>query len=333
MTSKTPARVPVACSLGKRPEFVEWMKARVKDDRLLFRRVELRVPLDDPSVDRVLADAVVFAAYRFTEREFALAPRLQWLHLGLAGVDSAMFPAIKKSKIRVTSSRGLHDETVPQAAWAFVLSFATGLHEGYCQKHERCWDRKAIVLNRTPLSRQRILIIGAGRIGSEIARLAKQAGMEVWGVRRSRQERPSALFDRLLTPPKMKAALAHADYVVLSTPGGQGTEKLIGAAELKAMKPTAYLVNVARGSVVDEAALVSALRNGQIAGAGLDVFEQEPLPENHAFYSLPNVAMTPHTSGDTADYAYRAAEIFLTNLRRFLSGRPLINQIDKRKGY
>ena len=309
------------------------MKARVKEDRLLSRRVELRLPLDEPSVDRVLADAVVFASYRFTEREFALAPRLQWLHLGLAGVDSAMFPAMRKSKIRVTSSRGLHDETVPLAAWAFVLSFATGLHEGYCQKHERCWDRKAIVLNRTPLSRQKILIIGAGRIGSGIARLAKQAGMEVWGVRRSKSKRPSALFDHLLNPPKLKAALAQADYVVLSTPGGQETEKLIGAAELKEMKPTAYLINVARGSVVDEPALVDALRNGQIAGAGLDVFEQEPLPESHPLYALPNVAMTPHTSGDTPDYAYRAAELFLVNLRRFLTGRPLVNQVDKRKGY
>jgi phosphoglycerate dehydrogenase-like enzyme len=108
---------------------------------------------------------------------------------------------------------------------------------------------------------------------------------------------------------------------------------MFGAAELARMKPSAHLINMARGSVVKEKALISALRKNQIAGAGLDVFATEPLPKTHPFYTMPNVAMTPHTSGDTADYAQRAAELFLTNLRRYLSGRPLLNVVDKRQGY
>jgi phosphoglycerate dehydrogenase-like enzyme len=333
MTAKAITRIPVVCNLGKRPEFLEWIAERVSADRLLSRRVEFRLPLGDAARDAALADAEVCAAYRFSERLLACAPNLKWLHLGLAGVDAAMFPAMTRSKIKLTSSRGLHDETVPQAAWAFVLSFATGLHEGYRQKHEQRWDRKAIVLKRTPLSQQRLLIIGTGRIGSGIARLARQSGMEVWGVRRSQSQGTLPHFDRVMTLRGLRTALRQADYVVLATPGGPGTANLIGAAELKQMKPTACLINIARGSVIDETALVAALRSGQIAGAGLDVFAEEPLPENHPLYSLPNVAFTPHTSGDTADYSYRAAELFLSNLRRYLSGRPLVNVIDKRKGY
>jgi phosphoglycerate dehydrogenase-like enzyme len=333
MAAKATVCISVVCSLSKQAEFAEWITRRVSDDRLLSRRVDFHVPLDDASLGQALAGAEVYATFRFSEQALALAPRLKWLHLGLAGVDSAMFPAMKRSKIIVTSSRGLHDETVPQAAWAFVLSFATGLHEGYRQKQEHRWDRKAIVLARPRLSRQRMLVVGTGRIGSGIARIAKQAGMEVWGIRRSKSAGTQPHFDRVMTQRGMSAALGEADYVVLAMPGGEATEKLIGAAELKQMKPAAYLINIARGSVVDEEALVDALRENRIAGAGLDVFAHEPLPDNHPFYSLPNVALTPHTSGDTADYPYRAAELFLSNLRRYQSGRPLLNVVDKRKGY
>lgn len=333
MTAKSIARTSVVCSLGKQPDFIEWLTQRVDADRTISRRTQFRFPLDDTERDSALADAEVCASYQFSEHLLTCAPNLKWLHLGLAGVDSAMFPALQRSKITVTSSRGLHDETVPQAAWAFVLSFATGLHEGYRQKEERRWDRKAIVLKRAFLSNQRILIVGTGRIGSGIARLAKQSGMEVWGVRRSASKPSLPHFDRVLTQRGLHSALRQADYVVLATPGGAGTVNLIGANELKQMKPTACLINIARGSVVDETALVTALRNGQIAGAGLDVFAEEPLPADHPLYALPNVAFTPHTAGDTADYPCRAAELFLSNLRRYLSGRPLVNVIDKRRGY
>jgi len=333
MTGKTNTRISVVCALGKQPEFIAWITKRVRADRMLSRRVDFMCPRDDDERNRLIAKADVYAAFMFSEQLFKKAPNLKWLHLGLAGVDSAIFPAIQRSPVQVTSSRGLHDETVPMAAWAFVLSFATGLHEGYRQKSERKWDRKVIVLNRVMLSRQHMLIVGTGRIGTGIAKLAKQSEMEVWGVRRSLSKTKPAYFDRVLTQRGLHKALQWADYVVLATPGGAGTAHLIGANELKQMKSTAYLVNIARGSVIDEPALVKALKTGKIAGAGLDVFSEEPLPANHPLYALPNVAFTPHTSGDTIDYPYRAADLFLTNLRRYVAKRPLINLIDKRKGY
>ena len=140
-------------------------------------------------------------------------------------------------------------------------------------------------------------------------------------------------FDRVLTLRGLQTALKQADYVVLAVPSVRETRNLIGAEELRWMKPTAYLINVARGSVVNEKALIGALKHNRIAGAGLDVFEQEPLPRAHPFYRMDNVALTPHVAGDSLDYAYRATELFLRNLRRYLLGKTLFNIVDKRRGY
>ncbi len=325
--------VRVVCSLGRDPDFVTWLMERVASDRSFRRRVEFCIPLSATEKDELLPHADVYVTYRFSEEEFRRTGCLRWLHMGVAGVDSAIFPALQKSRMILTSSVGIHDETVPMAAWAFVLAFATGLHEGYRQKFEGHWDRAAITAKRIPLSRQRILIVGTGRIGSGIARLAKQAGMDVWGMRRTSSRVSPPHFDHVITRRGFLNALGESDYVVLAVPGGPATQCLIGKDELIGMKPTAFLINVARGSVVDEPALIAALKSGTIAGAGLDVFAQEPLPAGHPFYTMPNVAFTPHTSGDTPDYPYRAAELFLKNLRRFLLGRPLLNVVDKRLGY
>lgn len=333
MSKSRTHRIPVVCALGRQPEYVDWLHETVESDRVICTRAAFTIPLSDDAKSDALRDAEVFAAYRFSPAEFRGAPHLKWLHLGVAGVDSAMFPAMKKSRVVVTSSVGLHRETVPPAVWSFILSFATGLHTSYNQKRDQRWDRKAIVLDRALLSTQRLLVIGTGVIGSEVARIGQEFGMDVWGVRRSRSAAPLRYFDRVLSARGLCGALKAADYVVLAVPGGPETRHLIGAMELRCMKPTAYLINVARGSVVDEMALIRALQRGEIAGAGLDVFAEEPLPPTHPFYRLDNVAMTPHTAGDTLDYAYRATEMFLRNLRRYLQRKPLSNIVDKRRGY
>ncbi|GAB4322424.1 MAG: D-2-hydroxyacid dehydrogenase [Candidatus Zixiibacteriota bacterium] len=319
--------------MGRFPEFVDWLHDRVETDRFLGKRIRLVIPLGTSERNAALSNAEVYATFRFSSDEFRCCRMLKWLHLGLAGVDSALFPAFVRSRVLLTSSVGLHDDTVPDAAMGFILSFATGLHDGYAQKNARKWDRREIVLKRRPLRGQRLVVVGTGCIGQRIARLGKSHGMVVTGVRRSRPAQRLAGFDEVVSVRGLNRALETADHVVLAVPGGASTKHLIGAEQLRRMKPTAFLINIARGSVVNERALISALRSGQIAGAGLDVFEQEPLPADHPFYRLPNVAMTPHTSGDTADYSYRAAELFLKNLRRYLRGQDLLNVVDKRRGY
>lgn len=329
----TKPKLQVVCTLGRGEEYRRWFAKQIRADRRLPARTEIHIPANDAERDEMLADAEVHATYRYSEEQFRRTPNLKWLHLGLAGAETALFPAMMQSRVIVTSSVGLHSETVPYAAWAFVLAFATGLHDGYRQQGARTWDRKAIVQKRCVPSKQTILIVGTGHIGSRIARMAKDAGMGVIGVRRSASKPKPRHFDRIATIRSLHRLLPRADHIVLIVPGGTETKHMIGAPELALMKPTAHLINMARGSVVDERALIDALENNRIAGAGLDVFAQEPLPPDHPFYTLPNVALTPHTSGDTADYGQRATLMFLDNLRRYLAGRPLFNVVDKRRGY
>jgi phosphoglycerate dehydrogenase-like enzyme len=173
-----------------------------------------------------------------------------------------------------------------------------------------------------------------GHIGGEVARLAKAFGCRVLATRRSVSERAAGEgVDELLPASALPYLLAQSDFVVLCVPLTGETRHLIGEAELRAMKPTAVLINIARGAVVDEAALVRALKEGWIAGAGLDVFEQEPLPEDSALWSLENVILTPHISGGTEIYNQRATGIFCENLRRYLAGEPLMNLADAERGY
>jgi phosphoglycerate dehydrogenase-like enzyme len=177
-------------------------------------------------------------------------------------------------------------------------------------------------------------IVGMGHIGTEVARLAKAFGCYVVATRRSitLPSRDDAA-DELLPPGSLLDLLARSDFVVLAVPLTAETRQLIGESELRAMKPTAVLINIARGTVVDEAALVQALKGGWIAGAGLDVFEQEPLPEDSELWGMDNVIMSPHISGGTAIYNQRATGIFCQNLRLYLAGEPLLNLADPSRGY
>jgi phosphoglycerate dehydrogenase-like enzyme len=177
-------------------------------------------------------------------------------------------------------------------------------------------------------------ILGLGAVGREIARLCKAFGMEVIGIRRSgRPEHPFPYVDRVYPPGQLPEVLAQSDFVVLALPLTKETRSMIGEKELKGMKPTAFLINLARGAVVDEGALVRALEEKWIAGAGLDVFIKEPLPPESRFYELPNVIFSPHISGDIPDYELHATEVFCENLKRYLAGEPFLHEVDPEKEY
>jgi phosphoglycerate dehydrogenase-like enzyme len=195
------------------------------------------------------------------------------------------------------------------------------------------------------LKGRRIAIVGYGSLGREVARLARAFGLRVLVMSRSQERRDrgycvagtgdpeGTLPERWYGPGQLPEMLAEADFVVVAAPLTEETRGLIGEVELRAMRPNAYLVNVARGEVVDEAALLRALRQGWIAGAGLDVFEREPLPPESELWDLPNVIISPHVSGFTPLYDERATDLFAENLRRYLAGEELLNLVDKEKGY
>jgi phosphoglycerate dehydrogenase-like enzyme len=259
-----------------------------------------------------------------------VAPRLRWIQLTSAGADRLLGSGFIEEGIVVTTVSGLHATPIGEYVLCIMLMFAKGAPTFMRAQRERRWARymPQELLGRT------VGIVGMGNIGSEVARLVKAFGCRVIATRRSAAGvAPGEHCDELLPPSDLQRLLAESDYVVLAVPLTDETRGLIGAPELRAMKPTAVLINIARGPVVVEPDLVQALREGWIAGAGLDVFEKEPLPDDSPLWELENAIVSPHISGGTEIYNRRAVEIFADNLRRYLAGDPLRNVVDPVRGY
>lgn len=271
-----------------------------------------------------LSDAeIIFGPVALPVELFEAAPNLRWFQALTAGVDQLTAAGLLDRGFVVTKVSGLASSAIAEYAMASMLMLAKGLHTMVRNQAEHRW---AFRFN-AELRGKTVGIVGYGSIGKATAKLAKAFGMRVVACRRhSVGSEPDC--DLMLPYTELHALLAESDFVVLSVPLTEETRGMIGAAELGAMKRTAYLVNVARGPVVDQDALVAALRDGTIAGAGLDVFEIEPLPEDSAFWDMPNVIVTPHISGAIEGYGHRAAEFFVANLRRYLAGERLENVVD-----
>ncbi len=260
------------------------------------------------------------------------APRLRWFQAASAGVDRLEESGFLERQVVITNSSGVHATPVGEYVLMVMLMFAKGAHRLVRAQAERRWTHPPMPAE---LRGATVGVVGMGRIGTEVARLSRAAGCRVLAIRRSAQERRPgrSRADEVLPPSDLPYLLSESDYVVLAVPLTRQTRHLIGRDELRAMKPAAVLINIARGAVVDEEALVQALKEGWIGGAGLDVFEREPLPEDSELWGLENVILTPHISGGTELYFERAVPIFCENLRRYLKGRPLRNVVDPRRGY
>jgi phosphoglycerate dehydrogenase-like enzyme len=261
--------------------------------------------------------------------------KLRWLHTPLAGVDRVLSPELLGTAVRITSSRGVNSVSVAEHALALVLALTRGITAAARAQQERRWVQTDLYGRRPPLSELngRLLgIWGLGEIGRDLAVRARALGMTVWGVTRKGGQPPAGV-DRLLAREKADAMLRAADVLVLALPLTRATEGIVGERELRSMKPTAILVNIGRGSLVQEPALVRALRENWIMGAGLDVFATEPLPAGSPLWDLPNVVVTPHVAGTHPDYMARSADIFLKNLKLYLADKPLLNEVDRSAGY
>jgi phosphoglycerate dehydrogenase-like enzyme len=253
---------------------------------------------------------------------------LRWIHSIGAGVDHVLFPFLTESDIVLTNASGVYDVPVAETVLAYMLLVVKRLLESLGQQRAHRWHK----LDPRELWGLTIGILGLGSIGAEVARLARAFGMRVVATRRHPEQGAEAT-DLVLPLDRLHDLLAQSDFVVVAAPLTRETHHLIDAQALAQMKPDAWLINIARGAVVDEVALVRALQEGSIGGACLDVFEEEPLPENSPLWDLPNVIITPHSSGNSPHREERAAELFLENLRRYMAGEPLLNVVDKRAGY
>lgn len=248
---------------------------------------------------------------------------LRWLHTFSAGVDSPAFQVIIDRGGILTNSSGASAPSIAQYVLAMMLHRTKRIDEWHDQQRRREWTQ----LSPGELTGQTAGIIGTGAIGGEVARLAKAFRMRTIGMRRSAKRAPH--IDEQVTPRRLPHLLKQSDFVILACPLTKETEGLIGERELRAMKPTATLINVARGRVIDEAWLIRALEERWIAGACLDVFTVEPLPESSPLWDMPDVIVTPHNSGPSPLNMGRAMAIFLDNLDRFTNGRKLRNLVLK----
>ncbi len=285
-----------------------------------------------------LHEAEILCTYKLTRKWRNLAPNLRWLQASGAGVDELRPTGIldADSGVIVTTAVGIHAITVSEYVFGSMLMFNRSWPEMVHLQDRHVWPHSTnwYKLKARELADQTLGIIGLGHIGRRIAQLGKAFGMRVLATRRSVQgEEHEPGVDQVYPQELLHTMLRQSDYVVLAVPLTQQTEKLIGEAELRAMQPHAYLVNIARGRVIDEKMLIRALQEGWIGGAGLDVTEEEPLPPESPLFSLPNVILTPHISGVSVHYDQRLAALFADNLIRYRSGEPLHNLYDPVRGY
>lgn len=255
------------------------------------------------------------------------APKLKWVHALSAGVENIIATSIQNSDIIVTNSKGIHGIPVSEHVLALMLTFTRGLNHFIRLQTAKSWKR----VPTDEIHEKTLAIIGLGSIGREIAKKAKGLGMHVLATKR---EMTAEIFvDKLYKPDKLGDMLAIADFVVVALPLIEETKEYIRLEHFEAMKRTAYFINIARGTVVREADLITALESELIQGAGLDVFAEEPLPENNPLWDMPNVIITPHVAALSPYYLDRAVKLFVDNLARFCQGGEMFNIVDKVKGY
>jgi phosphoglycerate dehydrogenase-like enzyme len=285
-----------------------------------------------------LPEAEILCSYWVPNNWRDLTPNLRWLQVAGAGIDGLRATGLldMDSNILVTTAVGIHSQTIGEYVFGSMLMFNRSWPQMVRLQDQHIWpsNSKWYKLERRELFDQTLGIIGLGHIGRRVAQLGKAFGMRVLATKRSIQAGgQEADVDVIYPIHKLRAMLSQCDYVVLAVPLTAETEKLIGEAELRAMKSHAYLVNVARGRVVDEKMLIRALEERWIGGAGIDVTDKEPLPSDSPLFRLPNVILTPHISGDSIYYGKRLTALFADNLRRYRAEEPLRNRYDPVRGY
>lgn len=294
----------------------------------------VRADSDEEALERV-PDADIAFSSLINQDHFRAAKRLRWIHSPAAGVGSMLFPEMIASPIVITNSRGNSSATIAEHVIAVTIALLRGLPLAWTRQRERVWAQDEFNAGRhiRLLRSTRVLIVGLGSIGSEVARLAAAFGAEVTGIRRHSGRALPTGVTAVVTPDRLHAELPSADIVVIAAPQTRETVHMIGARELALMKADAVLVNVSRGKLVEESALVAALQAGRLGGAALDVFEHEPLAPESPLWGRPDVLITPHVSGFQASHWPNAAALFAENLKRFVAGTPLLNLVDKEAGY
>ena len=294
--------------------------------------VELAFGDDVPSLVAAIRGADVLFAWRprgaLLSEAWGSATDLRWIQSASAGVDNLLFPELAASHVVLTNARGVYEEAMAEYVLGLMLVFAKGLDGVLERQARREWQHR----ETERLERKRVVVVGLGPIGRAIARTCSAMRMSVRGVARTARPGDDVLAE-IFGADRLVDAVAAADYVIDALPATDETHQVFDHAVFEAMEPWTRFVNVGRGSTVDQRALTRALETGTIAGAALDVFDEEPLPPDDPLWAMPNVIVSPHMAGDAAGWREGVVELFVRNLERYLTGRPLLNVVDKGRGY
>ncbi|MPZ15528.1 MAG: D-2-hydroxyacid dehydrogenase [Chloroflexi bacterium] len=336
MTESSHDQIVVTLPERLRPGFLDGVHA-------VSPRVEIvLVPNEGPIPSEAERTTVFYRSWAFQRRVaeelIERARNLRWMHVPSAGIEIALTPQVLQRNFVITRMAGVYDTPVAELTLTLMLSAAKRMPAYLTAQREGRWLRAATwdevqqeqVLPQL-LHGQTVGIVGFGGSGARLSEMARAMGMRVLGLRRN--PRPDPRTDAMYGPSGLHELLSESDFVVLTLPLTPDTERIIDANALGRMKPTAWLVNVARGLLVDDDALIAALESGRIGGACLDVFSKEPLPEGHAYYRLPNVIVTPHIAGAFPELNEVDREYFVRELRRFVEGKPLDSVVERAKGY
>ncbi len=317
--------------------FTEWRPKPAMAEAIHKRWPEMRV-LHLPNYDHLakeLPDADIFVGYSLRPEQLKEAKKLKWIHSTAAGVAQLMYSELRDSGIMVTNPSGIFSVPMAEHTMGLLLALARNLPDSVRGQDRARWAQQEIwdqPQHLTELNGEVLLIVGYGSIGREVGKRAKAFDMRVWGVTRSGMGE-QAYVENIFAVSQLAEALPDADYVMICAPETAETKDLIGAAEIAKMKRGARLINVARGSLLDETALVQALESGALGGAALDVAQTEPLPAESPLWKAPNLFITPHTSGVSDRLWDRQTAILIDLLERWFAGQDLFNQVDFARGY
>jgi len=284
--------------------------------------IDLRIEHTPEGSRTAVEDAEIVVTFGFEGELLAGAENLEWIQALVAGVDRYDFDELEERGIVLTNASGIHAEPIGEQVIGYMLAFERNLHTAVRQQGHGVWER----FRGGELAGQTVGIVGLGAIGTRVAELATAFDTTVIGTKANPEDAPDAV-DEVFGPDGLHEVCQRSDYLVVAVPLNDETRGLIGRWEFRMMKGDAVLINVARGGVVDQDAMVYALQQGSIGGAALDVFETEPLPGDSPLWDLSNVIVTPHMSGSTPEYMERCADLFVENYERYLAGEPLENRI------
>jgi phosphoglycerate dehydrogenase-like enzyme len=310
-----------------------WLLVRLHQ---AFPNIEVVQLSSYDGIEDHLHDSEVAITWSLRPEQFAAAHKLRWIHSPAAAIHQLTFPELVNSDVVLTNAREVHGPVVAEHVMALIFAVAKCLPQAVRLQQKHCWGQGLMWHGRhrpRELAGAALGLVGLGSIGRAVARHASNLGMRVIAVREHLEKERSQNVQQVFPTSQLEVLLSQSDYVALAAPITSKTRRLIDASRLDKMKSEAWLINVGRGSLIDEAALIDALREKKIGGAALDVFEEEPLSADSPLWDLENVMITPHTAGITDKLWERHYALISENLRRYLEGQPLLGVVDKKEGY